>query len=148
MRAYKGRLPQAREKDGWVSTLLRCRVASVLNVCDRYSGSDIAIVVRDALMQPVRKVIGATHFAPVADPDDPNHVKWTPCSSGRRGAMEKSWMEIGSDELQEPPLTMKDFEISLASVRPTVTAADIQRHDQWTRESGMPPRLVTVSNGS
>ena len=29
---------------------------------DGYSGSDISIVVRDALMQPVRKVIGATHF--------------------------------------------------------------------------------------
>jgi SpoVK/Ycf46/Vps4 family AAA+-type ATPase len=27
-----------------------------------YSGSDIAVIVRDALMQPVRKVLGATHF--------------------------------------------------------------------------------------
>jgi vacuolar protein-sorting-associated protein 4 len=101
-----------------------------------YSGSDIAIVVRDALMQPIRKVIGATHFVAVDNPDDPTRVKWTPCSSGRRGAVEKSWVDIESDELQEPPLTMKDFETSLASVRPTVTAADIQRHDQWTKESG------------
>lgn len=30
-----------------------------------YSGSDIAIVVRDALMQPVRKVLSATHFKEV-----------------------------------------------------------------------------------
>ena len=29
---------------------------------DGYSGSDISIVVRDALMQPVRKVQTATHF--------------------------------------------------------------------------------------
>ncbi|KAL7009186.1 Vacuolar protein sorting-associated protein 4 [Cystobasidiomycetes sp. EMM_F5] len=29
---------------------------------DGYSGSDIAVVVRDALMQPVRKVLSATHF--------------------------------------------------------------------------------------
>lgn len=28
----------------------------------RYSGSDIAVVVRDALMQPIRKVQTATHF--------------------------------------------------------------------------------------
>jgi hypothetical protein len=27
-----------------------------------YSGSDIAVVVRDALMQPIRKVQTATHF--------------------------------------------------------------------------------------
>lgn len=30
-----------------------------------YSGSDIAVVVRDALMQPVRKVLSATHFKDV-----------------------------------------------------------------------------------
>ena len=33
------------------------------NVCyGRYSGADISIVVRDAMMQPVRKVQQATHF--------------------------------------------------------------------------------------
>lgn len=30
-----------------------------------YSGSDVAIVVRDAIMQPVRKLMSATHFKPV-----------------------------------------------------------------------------------
>lgn len=30
-----------------------------------YSGSDLAVVVRDALMQPVRKVLSATHFKEV-----------------------------------------------------------------------------------
>lgn len=29
---------------------------------DGYSGADISIIVRDALMQPVRKVQSATHF--------------------------------------------------------------------------------------
>ena len=31
-----------------------------------FSGSDIAVVVRDALMQPIRKVQCATHFKPVS----------------------------------------------------------------------------------
>jgi SpoVK/Ycf46/Vps4 family AAA+-type ATPase len=31
-----------------------------------YSGSDIAIVVRDALMQPVRKILSSTHFKKVS----------------------------------------------------------------------------------
>jgi vacuolar protein-sorting-associated protein 4 len=105
---------------------------------DGFSGSDIAIVVRDALMQPVRKVIGATHFRSVNDQDengDPK-MKWTPCSPGAKGAVEKSWTDIGSDELLEPPLKIKDFLNSLETTRPTVTEADIQKHEAWTKESG------------
>ena len=33
----------------------------------RYSGADIAVAVRDALMQPVRKVQTATHFKYVSN---------------------------------------------------------------------------------
>jgi vacuolar protein-sorting-associated protein 4 len=33
-----------------------------------YSGSDIAIAVQDALMQPVRKIQTATHYKPVCYP--------------------------------------------------------------------------------
>jgi hypothetical protein len=106
------------------------------SVIHRYSGSDIAIIVRDALMQPIRKVINAEHFKPVRDPANPDSVKWTPCSSGDPEAVEKSWVDISSDELQEPPLKIGDFLRSLATVRPTVTEADVRRHDQWTKESG------------
>jgi vacuolar protein-sorting-associated protein 4 len=104
-----------------------------------YSGSDISIIVRDALMQPIRKVISATHFKKVADPDSATQAltKWTPCSPGDPDAVEKSWSDIGSDELLEPPLKLADFLKSLDSTRPTVTEADIKRHDDWTRESGM-----------
>ncbi|KAF8168466.1 P-loop containing nucleoside triphosphate hydrolase protein [Crassisporium funariophilum] len=102
---------------------------------DGYSGSDISIIVRDALMQPVRKVISATHFKKVADPDS-GLMKWTPCSPGDPDAEEKTWSDIGSDELLEPPLKIADFLKSLDSTRPTVTDADIKRHDQWTKESG------------
>ncbi|KAF9229847.1 AAA-domain-containing protein [Gyrodon lividus] len=99
-----------------------------------YSGSDISIVVRDALMQPVRKVISATHFKPVHT--RPGKVQWTPCSPGDSEAVEKSWSEVESDELVEPQLRLQDFVKSLESTRPTVTEADIKRHDEWTKESG------------
>lgn len=100
-----------------------------------YSGSDISIVVRDALMQPVRKVISATHFKPVYM-EGSSTPKWTPCSPGDPDAVEKTWSEIDSDELVEPPLRVADFMKSLSNVRPTVTEADIKKHDDWTKESG------------
>ena len=105
----------------------------LLTVAFIYSGSDIAIVVRDALMQPVRKVLAATHFKPVTVD---GASKWTPCSPGDPEAVEKSWTDVESDELEEPPLKLKDFLKSLASVRPTVSAEDIKKHEAWTAESG------------
>ncbi|KAH9949484.1 AAA-domain-containing protein [Amylocystis lapponica] len=103
---------------------------------DGYSGSDISIVVRDALMQPVRKVLSSTHFKRVPSPTDDTKTQWTPCSPGDPEAVEKSWSSIESDELLEPPLRIADFLKSLDSVRPTVSADDIKKHDQWTLESG------------
>jgi vacuolar protein-sorting-associated protein 4 len=100
-----------------------------------YSGSDIAIVVRDALMQPVRKVISATHFKHVEDPEN-GVMKWTPCSHGDPKAVEKTWTDIGSDELLEPPLKITDFLKSLDTTPPTVNEADVKRHLDWTREAG------------
>lgn len=102
----------------------------------RYSGSDIAVVVRDALMQPVRKVLSATHFKLVEPDPDSAIVKWIPCSPGDSNAVEKNWTQVESDELQEPPLRFTDFVKSLESVRPTVSQDDIKRHDEWTKESG------------
>ncbi|KAI0344181.1 AAA-domain-containing protein [Trametopsis cervina] len=98
-----------------------------------YSGSDISTVVRDALMQPIRKVLSATHFKQV---DDNGKTKWTPCSPGDPVAQEMSWSTIESDELLEPPLKVNDFLKSLDSTRPTVTAEDIRKHDEWTKDSG------------
>jgi vacuolar protein-sorting-associated protein 4 len=98
-----------------------------------YSGSDIFIVVREALMEPIRKITSATHFKPV---DHNGCTKWTPCSPADQDAVEKSLSEVESDELLEPPLRLRDFLTSLDNVRPTVTEGDIKRHDDWTKESG------------
>jgi len=94
-------------------------------------------------MQPVRKIVSATHFKPVRASTPPPgsspssaKMKWTPCSPGDSDAVEKSWNEIESDELQEPPLKLADFLKSLENIRPTVTESDIRRHDEWTKESG------------
>jgi vacuolar protein-sorting-associated protein 4 len=110
-----------------------------------YSGSDIAVVVRDALMQPVRKVLSATHFKPVQPDPDSAIIKWTPCSPGDPDAVEKNWTQVESDELQEPPLRFTDFVKSLESVRPTVSEEDIRKHDEWTKESGTSCGLCNLS---
>ncbi|RHZ47196.1 hypothetical protein Glove_587g8 [Diversispora epigaea] len=105
-----------------------------------YSGSDIAVVVRDALMEPVRKVQTATHFKQVNAPcrDNPEVTKQylTPCSPGDSGAKEMTWMQVDSESLLEPELTLKDFLKAIQIARPTVNADDIKAHTKFTEDFG------------
>ncbi|KAK6197441.1 P-loop containing nucleoside triphosphate hydrolase protein [Scheffersomyces amazonensis] len=101
---------------------------------DGYSGHDVAVAVRDALMEPIRKIQQATHFKTVQDDD--GSEKLTPCSPGDEGAKEINWMDIETDELKEPPLTIKDFIKAIKNNRPTVNAADIQNHVKFTDDFG------------
>lgn len=98
-----------------------------------YSGHDVAVVVRDALMQPIRKIQQATHFKPV---DVDGVEKLTPCSPGDAGAREMGWMDIGPDELKEPDLTIKDFIKAIKNNRPTVNQTDIENHVKFTEDFG------------
>ncbi|GAA98091.1 uncharacterized protein L969DRAFT_85984 [Mixia osmundae IAM 14324] len=106
---------------------------------DGYSGSDIAVLVRDALMQPVRKVMSATHFKEVSVPAEDGSAdvrKLTPCSPGDPDAIEKSWTDVETDELLEPPLNLRDFLRAAQSVRPTVAADDLLKFKEFTDELG------------
>ncbi|XP_014672710.1 PREDICTED: vacuolar protein sorting-associated protein 4A-like [Priapulus caudatus] len=106
-----------------------------------YSGADISIVVRDALMQPVRKVQTATHFRRVRGPSrtDPNLIVddlLSPCSPGAPGATEMSWMEVPGEKLLEPVVTMGDVLLSLSSTKPTVNDEDLLKVDKFKDDFG------------
>lgn len=108
---------------------------TLAEMTDGYSGHDVAVVVRDALMQPIRKIQQATHFKSVIDEND-GKEKLTPCSPGDEGAKEMNWIDIGTDELKEPPLTIKDFIKAIKNNRPTVNDADIANHVKFTEDFG------------
>ncbi|XP_041455205.1 vacuolar protein sorting-associated protein 4B-like [Lytechinus variegatus] len=108
---------------------------------DGYSGADISIVIRDALMMPVRKVQSATHFRTVSgpSPSDPSvtaHDLLEPCSPGSPGAKEMSWMEIDGKKLLEPPVTYKDLLKALENTKPSVNEADLKKQEQFTADFG------------
>eukprot|EP01094_Clydonella_sp_ATCC50884_P004908 TRINITY_DN13902_c0_g1_i1.p1 TRINITY_DN13902_c0_g1~~TRINITY_DN13902_c0_g1_i1.p1 ORF type:complete len:448 (-),score=172.39 TRINITY_DN13902_c0_g1_i1:427-1689(-) len=95
-----------------------------------HSGSDIAIVVRDALMQPVRKVQAATHFKEI------ENGCLTPCSPGDPDAREMSWEEVPGDKLVVPQVSYSDFLRALRTTKPSVNAGDLDRQQEWTNEFG------------
>jgi len=107
---------------------------------DGYSGSDVAVVVREALMMPVRMVQGATHFKRVMSPDRKNKDVlvsfWTPCSPGDPEAQGMTWIDIKGEELLEPMVTKRHFKQSIVSTKPTVNKADLERYETWTKSFG------------
>ncbi|XP_055296724.1 vacuolar protein sorting-associated protein 4 [Sitodiplosis mosellana] len=108
---------------------------------DGYSGADISIVVRDALMQPVRKVQTATHFKTVRGPSPLDKTRIvddlvTPCSPGDPGAFEMTWMDVPGDKLFEPPVTMSDMMKSLSRTKPTVNDEDLKKLQKFTDDFG------------
>lgn len=141
-------LPDARARSqmfkihakGTPSTLTMADFKRLGEMTERYSGADIATVVRDALMQPVRKVQSSTHFKQIVAPDrddaSKNRTYLTPCSPGDPGAREMRWTDLEGDELYEPELTINDYLKSLTTTRPTVSDKDIVEHQKFTADFG------------
>ncbi|KAL6779965.1 VPS4 [Auxenochlorella protothecoides x Auxenochlorella symbiontica] len=102
-----------------------------------FSGSDVAIVVKDVLMQPVRKTQDATHFKKV---QEGGKVMLEPCSAGEPGAFPatlQSLADKGQAQLVHPPkITFRDFEKVLLRARPTVSQDDLETYKKFTTEFG------------
>lgn len=108
-------------------------------MAEGYSGSDISVLVRDAIMQPVRKLQGAQSFkrVSVVDPETGAAVaKWTPCSPGDHEAVAKTLMDVSPADLHVPEVTRQDFEKALAHSKPSVSEKDISDHVKFTQEFG------------
>lgn len=102
-----------------------------------YSGSDIAVVVRDAIMQPVRTLQNATCYKYVDIEEDNAKVrKLTPCTPSDPDGKEMSLMDIKSEELYIPAVTLWDFETALSSSKPSVGRDNIAKHEKFTAEKG------------
>ncbi|KAH9424346.1 vacuolar protein sorting 4 [Dermatophagoides pteronyssinus] len=108
---------------------------------ERFSGADISVLVRDALMQPVRKVQSATHFKRCRGPNPRNPKEivndlLTPCLPEESGAIKMSWTEVPGDKLLEPVVSMSDMLKSLANAKPTVNEADLEKLQEFMQDFG------------
>ncbi|KAI5626538.1 vacuolar protein sorting-associated protein 4B, partial [Silurus asotus] len=107
---------------------------------EHYSGADISIIVRDALMQPIRKVQSATHFKKVRGKPQNNDVivddLLTPCSPSDPNAIQMTWVDVESDKLLEPIVSIDDMLRSLEKNKPTVNEEDLKKLVKFTEDFG------------
>ena len=119
-----------------------------------YSGSDIAIIVREALMEPLRKCQTAKQFSldPVSrmyspceeypncpycpmllSDTNPEEAK-RPCRSC--GAVRMTLYDVPSEQLLVPVVKYSDFQKALRRGHSSVATEEIQRFISWTEEFG------------
>ncbi|KAI3961004.1 hypothetical protein MKW92_048144, partial [Papaver armeniacum] len=104
------------------------------NKTEGFSGSDIAVCVKDVLFEPVRKTQDAMFF--INTKDD----MWVPCGPKQRGAIQTTMQDLATKGLAAkilpPPIMRTDFDKVLARQRPTVSISDLDVHERFTREFG------------
>jgi len=100
-----------------------------------FSGSDIAVAVKDVLMEPIRMLKDATHFKSHAggivpcSPADPDPTKFEATLTGL--------MEAGRNaEVVPPTITKSMFFKVLGKSKPTVSKEDLEVFDKFTSEFG------------
>ncbi|XP_071729822.1 protein SUPPRESSOR OF K(+) TRANSPORT GROWTH DEFECT 1-like [Rutidosis leptorrhynchoides] len=107
---------------------------SLARKSEGFSGSDIAVCVKDVLLEPVRKTRDAIHFVKTRE------GLWVPCGPEQPAATLITIQDLAAQGLAEkiclPPITRSDFDKVLARQRPTVSKSDLEVHERFTEEFG------------
>jgi vacuolar protein-sorting-associated protein 4 len=109
-----------------------------------FSGSDIDVLVTDALMEPFRRCKRTKQFKLVSGfyvPCEEEYPNCDDCEKSQRTCRtcRARWMQIRNvpkGKLKVPDVEMRDFVIVLKNLRASVPKDQIEDYEQWTTELG------------
>ena len=95
-----------------------------------YSGSDISVIVKEAMMEPVRRCQTALKFIKTPDgfylptnPSDPNGIPM-------------GLMDVPPALLRAPDIVADDFFKALSHIKPSVSDKDLVKQEEFTKDFG------------
>jgi vacuolar protein-sorting-associated protein 4 len=112
---------------------------TTLDISSRYSGSDISIVVNDALMEPLREMETATHWkeATLDTNGGSSAPIFVPCSGEELGARQMSLEQIPIDRVGPPrSLTVEDLLKSVTNNPPSLHQEELTMFEEFTSKYG------------
>lgn len=97
---------------------------------ENYSGSDINILIRDAVYEPVRRLQLAKQFKKL------KNGKWAPCRDNEHG-QPKTWLDFKNhDEIDIGEITLDDIQKAMTRTKPSVDRKQLKQYEDWTKTFG------------
>jgi len=138
-------LPEVRARLGLISNLIKNNpneiseedLELIAEKTEGFSGSDISVLVRDAMFEPLRFSQSAKRFVKVFED---GQAKWSPCpeQENKPGLEYKngSMNDLPAGSLRLPHLNLHHFEMALLKSKPSVSLNDLGRYIDWTKDFG------------
>ena len=94
-----------------------------------FSGSDISVLVRDAIYEPVRRLQSATEFKEIDG-------RYFPCREGEKGALKGTWVSLPNDKIDIEETSKSDFDYALTRTKPSVDKKQLKEYEDFTKNFG------------
>ena len=113
---------------------------ALAHASEGFTVADVKKAVKSALMEPVRRIVAATHFKQVSAPDRENaavmrHDYLTPCSPKDTEAIEMSLDSVADhSRVLEQPVTFEDLEQAFHGSSPSVPPEYFRKVAVWQAE--------------
>ncbi|EFC41998.1 predicted protein [Naegleria gruberi] len=121
------------------NSLIEENFQKIAELTDGYSGSDLSVVIRQAIMEPLRKCQQATHFrlisgySPITGIERNDLLEPVFENIEQFDTVQISLYDISPEKLLPPLVSFEDFEKALNIIHPTLSREDVAKYQEFSK---------------